>query len=353
LVFYLSSLSTQFPVGQVLDGNVTTMAVYRLANHKQLHDFVFFPYIHKASVFELDDVVTMTSPPIGSNSGRNKSSRSATVVTHTSAALLSVFSAGSEASWALYNLGGALFSQEGEKSSTTVRESAVNLLSKGVMSLYNWYGGSSDANSGNQGGGNSSSNGVGGAAPDKKSDTARVQESTLTVTARIEFLDPKRRVLELSADPSGSFIAAADILGRVTLFDCTICAVVRIWKGLRHAEFAWTSRPVRTSNSSSANTAAMRSGNSSVAGSDSATVVGPATTAQVPTTAGTASEAIAVEAPSTNLVIHAPLLGLVYIYGLPHGPCVRIVPVGLNCHLFTLNASGAERRGFGSAELNR
>jgi hypothetical protein len=254
-----------------------------------------------------------------------------------------VFSAGSEASWALYNLGGALFSQENEKGSTTVRESAVNLLSKGVMSLYNWYGGSSDASNGNN-----SSSGGGNAAADKKSDTARVQECTLTVTARIEFLDPKRRILKLSADPSGSYIAAADILGRVTLFDCTICAVVRIWKGLRHAELAWTSRPVPVSSN------AARSGNSSVAGSDTATVAGQGSTALAATASGTAADAIALDVLVTNLVIHAPLLGLVYIYSMPHGPCVRIIPVGLNCHVFTLNGSSSgSNRSFAGLEQNR
>ena len=226
-------------------------------------------------------------------------------------ALVSVCTGGSDSSLAVFNLCGLLSVSDNDRAAASVRDSAVNLLSKSVMSIYNWYGGSADAASGSSG----------TAAVERKTDALKVQESTLVVTARVEFKDIKRRVLKLSADPSGDFVAASDSLGRVTLFDAAVGAVVRVWKGLRHAELAWTTRQQPSSRYTASPASAERS-----------------------THVGVEGEAFSVPYPAVaaNLVIHAPLLGLVYVYAMPHGPCVRIVPVGLNCHIFSMSVAPAE-----------
>jgi hypothetical protein len=311
------------------------MAVYRLSGHKQLSDFVFYPHLYRASVFDTDDVLLSATEHSGvsnkaiaaAGSSSKKHTRTSSGPVSTPNALLTVFAAGTESSMALYNLGGVLFDSEKDRGGASMRESAVNLLSKSVMSLYNWYGGSSNsANSPTTGNTEAGAN-------EKKSDLQKVQEATLTVVAKVSFLDPKRRVLKLSADPAGVYIAAADSLGRVTLFDTHVCAVVRIWKGLRHAELAWTSRKLAP-NAAAGSTA--QSANTSASSSAAAldTLVPSYATPHSPAGA---------EPPQSrpyaiNLVIHAPLLGLVYIYAMPHGPCARIVPVGLNCHIFTMTA---------------
>lgn len=298
---------TQFPVARVFDHKEEALMSYRLSNQQHLNDFVFFPALYKASIFELDD-----TPANASSAAKTNTTGSATKARPktpspvpafiTTAPTVSVFTVGKESAMGLYNLGGVVLNPENDKN-TSVRESAVNLLSK-------YFFGTSDNNASN--------------AAERKPDAVRVQDCTVTVAARLEFKDAKRRVLKLSADPSGSLIAASDILGRVTLFDCNIYAVVRIWKGLRHAELAWTSR--RAARTGGATTGSTHSGSAgNLEGLDRSQGLALA----LPESPASAQIA--------NLVIHAPLLGLVYIYSMPHGPCVRIIPVGLNCHVFSLN----------------
>jgi hypothetical protein len=62
----------------------------------------------------------------------------------------------------------------------------------------------------------------------------------LSLPSVVDFEDPKRRVLKLIIDPSKSLVAAADSLGRVTLYDTKLFTIVRLWKGLRDARLAWT-----------------------------------------------------------------------------------------------------------------
>ena len=267
-------------------------------------------------MFDLEDLLPPAPPQIiKSSSGPTKSkigkAPSPKALSSTPNALVSVCTGGSDSSLAVFNLGGLLSVSDNDRAAASVRDSAVNLLSKSVMSIYNWYGGSADAASGSSG----------PATAERKTDALKVQESTLVVTARVEFKDIKRRVLKLSSDPSGDFVAASDSLGRVTLFDAAVGAVVRVWKGLRHAELAWTTRQQPSSRYTASPTSAERSAHVGVEG-EAFSVPYPAATA--------------------NLVIHAPLLGLVYVYAMPHGPCVRIVPVGLNCHIFSMSVAPAE-----------
>ena len=294
-----------------LENQNTNIASYRLSNHTLVNDFVFLPSVYKASIFDLEEydqqnnnAVTSTSnvftaagsgnadkniissPNTSKKSHKRTPSHNVTLTKD----LLSIFTAGKESTLAVYNLGAIVYN-ESDKNINSVRESTVNILSKGVMSLYNSLYGSTEA----------------AATTVYKPDHQRVQESLITVTAKVEFKDTKRRVLKLSADPTGSYIVCSDILGRVLLFDTHICAVVRIWKGLRHAELAWTTRMDEQSSCTEH------------------------VSDYVADYSGSGYN------PNASLVIHAPLLGLVYIYRVPHGECIRIVPVGLNCHILPMH----------------
>ncbi len=295
-----------------LENQNTNIASYRLSNHKLVNDFVFLPSVYKDSIFDLDeydqhnnitraggsgmlnavggnntDKNIIGSPHTSKKSHKRTPSHNVTITKD----VLSIFTAGKESTLAVYNLGATVYN-ESDKNINSVRESTVNILSKGVMSLYNsLYGGAETTTT-----------------TVYKPDHQRVQESLITVTAKVEFKDSKRRVLKLSADPTGSYIVCSDILGRVLLFDTHICAVVRIWKGLRHAELAWTTRVEEQTPFSE----------------------------HVPSNVAGSSDTM--HSICASLVIHAPLLGLVYIYRVPHGECIRIVPVGLNCHILSMNS---------------
>ena len=101
-----------------------------------------------------------------------------------------------------------------------------------------------------------------------------------TLASLVDFEDPKRQIMRLTLDPSGTLVAAADSLGRVLLYDSSICmhVVVRIWKGVRDAQLAWSS-----------------------------------------------------STSSLSLAILAPQVGLVSFYGMKHGPCQRVLPVPTSC----------------------
>lgn len=320
-------LVPQFPVARVFDHKEEALMSYRLSNQQHLNDFVFFPALYKSSIFELLDGSSSTSsgisPTNASKSGtgaskHHKKTPSQIPAFITTAPAVSVFTVGKESAMGLYNLGGVILNPESDKNAS-VRESAVNLLSK-------YFFGSSDSSTANQ--------------TERKPDSVRVQECTVTVAARLEFKDAKRRVLKLSADPTGSLIAASDVLGRVTLFDSNICAVVRIWKGLRHAELAWTSRRALAKAGGGGSTDSGSAGN--LVSLDRALPNSASNTTSV-TAAGFPVDGVQIQIQIADLVIHAPLLGLVYIYSMPHGPCLRIIPVGLNCHIFSLNIPSADR----------
>lgn len=115
-----------------------------------------------------------------------------------------------------------------------------------------------------------------------------------STAAVYHFSDPKRIVLRLSIDPSLQLIATADSLGRVMLYDKRLFAVIRIWKGVREARLAWTE--------------------------------------------GTQNDK-----RTLCLVIYAPQTGLLSLYAMKHGPCLRSIPVGPQCHIFTIYEMTHER----------
>jgi hypothetical protein len=106
----------------------------------------------------------------------------------------------------------------------------------------------------------------------------------------------------------GKLIAAADSLGRVLLFDSRLATTaVRIWKGVREARFAWTEDRQQLPQFS-----------------DSDSASGPRSSS------GVRSKRV------LSLAIYAPQTGLLSLWALRHGPCLRSIPVGQQCHIFTV-----------------
>lgn len=97
--------------------------------------------------------------------------------------------------------------------------------------------------------------------------------------------DEKRRVFRVTQDPQGCLAATADSLGRVLLHDLRSETAIRIWKGLRDARLGWV-----------------------------------------------------LDGDDTLLAIYAPLLGLVSLYKMCHGPCQRVIAVGLQLSLATMSS---------------
>jgi hypothetical protein len=120
------------------------------------------------------------------------------------------------------------------------------------------------------------------------------QVRIVSLLPKMQFFDEKRRILRLSMDPFKSLVACADTLGRVTLFDTHMECIIRIWKGLRDSYLGWI-----------------------------------VDTAEEEST-------IPLNIHNERLVIFAPLLGLVSLYQMRNGPCLRVIPVGMNCRLSSL-----------------
>lgn len=181
------------------------------------------------------------------------------------------------------------------------------------------------------------------------------------------LLDEKRRMIRMSVDPLGGLCACADGLGRVTLFDLMhiyqghvlspvsastnplasggskkfssstypiaqdahmlngiqdamsqqFLLPIRLWKGVRDAHFGWIieSDTVSVSNNS------LRSHKHA-------------------SSALFATHSSVSHAANNNLqlrlAIFAPQLGLVSIYQMRNGPCVRVIPVGFNVRICKL-----------------
>lgn len=113
------------------------------------------------------------------------------------------------------------------------------------------------------------------------------------ISSVLDFNDAKRRILRLCLDPRGKLVAAADAMGRVLLFDTRLATVaIRVWKGVRDARLAWSE--AKSSNSSNGITKAL------------------------------------------YLAIYAPQIGLLTIWEMKHGPCLRNIPVGPQCNITTI-----------------
>jgi WD40 repeat protein len=198
-----------------------------------------------------------------------------------SAASTSLLVGGLEPTLSLYSIGGKQHFQHLGKLASFVRERVGTAITKTVGSALNsFFGGGSD----------------------KQED----EIDHTPITSILDFNDPKRRIIRLSIDPYGKLIAAADGIGRVLLFDVRFAATaIRIWKGVRDARVAWTEDKRSYSSTNDARS----------------------------------------DIPSTNpncirsclcLALFAPLTGLLTLWEMRHGPCLRSIPVGAQCHISTI-----------------
>lgn len=197
-----------------------------------------------------------------------------------------------------YCIGGKLKFQHLGKLAGYVKDQVENVITKTFFSFF-----SSPAVSPNM-----SANGQ---APE-------VEEKALT--SQLDFKDPKRRILRLSIESQGKLIAAADSLGRVTLYDTRLNAIIRMWKGLRDARLGWSEEysAQYASNSGSVTKGKDRSKERDISANMSANI-SPCSSSR--------------HRARLVLAIYAPQIGLLYMYAMSHGPLLRTIPVGMNAHL--------------------
>ena len=143
----------------------------------------------------------------------------------------------------------------------------------------------------------------------------------------LQFFDAKRRIIRLSIDPFHTLIATADALGRVELYDINSDCFIRIWKGVRDAYLGWHVDEEDTTQLFAGNGNNNR--NSAAAG-------------QFQIQSGMAfneTQMSEVAKSALQLIIYAPLLGLISIYKMRNGPCLRVIPVGMNCKVVSISSS--------------
>jgi hypothetical protein len=278
-------------LSQVLRGKSDFFVAFKFAEHVAINDFVFCPTIYAPSIFDLDD-------------GNNNASHSILV-------------SGMNSALSLYNLGGKLHFQDFDKLTGYAKgEKVSSMLSKSFMSLFSSLTSSSSATA-------TSAIDAAKARYDRSEDPLKVEEKAITLTSMLDLQDVKRRILRLSMEPFGSLVAAADSLGRVTLYDTRTNCIVRLWKGLRDARLAWT-------HSLEADSVQEECGSSSRSNSQSSA------TKSADELLNQSGAEGAREVTRLHLVVYAPQLGLVSVYRMPQGACLRIVPVGLNGQLCTI-----------------
>lgn len=219
-------------------------------------------------------------------------------------------------------------------------------------------------------------------------------------TFAVLISDDKRRMIRLSLDPLGVLCACADGLGRVTLFDlvhvhhghhhakpfltsphlatgssvstkktrqnssghaddaaggATAAAAaaaggtnqqqllaIRLWKGVRDAHFGWiiesdtTTAELLRARASSTSSATNGSGHSQSHKQSSAAYYHSHATPHHDENSSNPNGSSSSSPPMLRLAIFAPQLGLVSVYQMRNGPCVRVIPVGFNVKMLRL-----------------
>jgi hypothetical protein len=255
-ILYESGFLLSIPMQQLLQGELEGLVKFKLVEETPVHDFVFLPTVYSSSIFEIPDKR----------------------ISH------SVLICGMNSALSIYNIGGPPQFQNIGKLAGYVKERVSSVISKTITSFFSF------------------SNSV-------KAESILVPDHT-TLTSSLDFEDSKRRILRLSMEPScGKLIAAADSLGRVTLYDTRLNSIIRIWKGVRDARLAWTQ--VNQSKHDYRNDDEFLE------------------------SLGKTNSELLPYSNSIALAIYAPQVGLVSLYAMRHGPCLRCIPVGLQCHIFT------------------
>jgi len=254
-ILYESGYLISIPMQQLLQGQLDGLVKFKLVEDSPVHDFVFLPFLYSSSIFEVPDKR----------------------ISHT------VLISGMNAALSVYNIGGPPQFQNIGKLAGYVKERVSTVISKTITSFFF----SSSA----------------------KAESITDADHT-TLTSSLDFEDSKRRILRLSMEPTcGKLVAAADSLGRVTLYDTRLNTIIRIWKGVRDARLAWTQ--VNQSKHDYKNDDEFLE------------------------RLGKTNSDLLPYSNSIALAIYAPQVGLVSLYAMRHGPCLRCIPVGLQCHIFT------------------
>lgn len=231
----------QVPIESIIDGTGNHSSSFQLVeNVTDVSDFVVLPFVYSPGIFSLEGL--------------------------SDAAHSLLVAADSDASLSMYNIGGKQQFQHLGKLGSYLKNQVSSAISKTFQSIFTMGAASSSAEKGN-----------------------RIKPAaSVALASLIDFEDPKRKVLRMKLDPSGELVAAADSLGRVTLYDIRLNVIVRLWKGVRDARLAFSSRET-----------------------DSKVHI--------------------------SLAIYAPQLGLLSFYAMKHGPCLRIVPIpcGSQCQIYT------------------
>ena len=185
--------------------------------------------------------------------------------------LNNIFVGGQGPTLAMYHIGGPRHFQTLGKLATYVKERVTTAVSKALGGFF---------------------------ASPKAGDQAREQ---VPCTSVLEFEDPERMVERVSVDPLHKLIVTTDALGRVILFDARTMVVIRMWKGIRDALFAW---------------------HETISGHTS----------------------YGVDIPVLCLIIHAPRTGLITLWAMRHGPCLHTIPIGPYAQVFTVFEHRSNKR---------
>lgn len=142
----------------------------------------------------------------------------------------SVLVSGINASLSLYNIGGTRQFQHLGKFAGYVKEKVGSAITKTFTSIFGF-------NSSNK---SNSDLDLDDSVSSTMRDENNMNIKEKAVSSLFDFDDPKRRILRITIDPSGKYVATADSLGRVTLFDTRLCCIIRVFKGVRDARLSWS-----------------------------------------------------------------------------------------------------------------
>ena len=209
---------------------------------KDVNDFVVLPFVYRPNAFDVE--------------GSSDATYSILVACD------------SDATLSMYNIGGKQQFQHLGKLGSYLKNQVSSAITKTFHNIFSFASAS--------------------ASPVKQRGNQIRSPPQMALASLIDFEDSKRSVLRLRMDPSGDLVAAADSLGRVTLYDARLNIIVRLWKGVRDARLAWSSCEKQSN-------------------------------------------------LYLSLAIYAPQLGLLSFYAMKHGPCLRIVPIpsGSQCQIYT------------------
>ena len=274
-----------------LVGELDAAVKYKFVEDTVVNDFAILPSVYNpANLFASSGAVDATHSIIVAGTG--------------------------DAALSLYNLGGRQRFQHLGKFGSYVKDrigTAISSIFGSVAGKMGFGGGQAISHDGDD-------------ETCKYSDLTKLPDTA--VASMLDFEDSKRRILRLSIDPGGKLLAAADTLGRVTLYDMRLHSFIRLWKGLREAQLAWAHYPRYAGESSD-------DYDSPSDGEDRSNL---ATAADPEKNKNRNRKPLKDDDSPMSLrrAIYAPRLGFVSLYAMRHGPCLRIIPVGNQTQIYTV-----------------